>query len=200
MTNLRGRIPSVLLAALVLVLSRLQSTGAVDCLFYTLANCQGTAVGCFGLAEGGCCGFPASQWKLSVRVQNSNSCKRTTIYTGGFCTTEVLRTNGNFCATGGRYTGCRWATICRRRQLLADVSDDEQQACTDGSSGCKNVMDPNAIVYSSGEGNWMLIKDNAMGLYEQLTNVPDSEKVAWLTAQGATYTSKTEEKMINAAN
>ncbi|OAE25439.1 hypothetical protein AXG93_2818s1160 [Marchantia polymorpha subsp. ruderalis] len=149
MTNLRGRIPSVLLAALVLVLSRLQSTGAVDCLFYTLANCQGTAVGCFGLAEGGCCGFPASQWKLS---------------------------------------------------LLADVSDDEQQACTDGSSGCKNVMDPNAIVYNSGEGNWMLIKDNAMGLYEQLTNVPDSEKVAWLTAQGATYTSKTEEKMINAAN
>ncbi|OAE25440.1 hypothetical protein AXG93_2818s1170 [Marchantia polymorpha subsp. ruderalis] len=136
MTTLRGRIPSVLLAALVLALSRLHSTGAVDCLFYSQLLCQGTGVGCYGLAE----------------------------------------------------------------NLLADVSNDEQQACTDDSSGCKNVMDPNAIVYNSGEGNWMLIKDNAMGLYEQLTNVPDSEKVAWLTAQGATYTSKTEEKMINVAN
>ncbi|BBN20130.1 hypothetical protein MPTK1_8g16670 [Marchantia polymorpha subsp. ruderalis] len=200
MTTLRGRIPSVLLAALVLALSRLHSTGAVDCLFYSQLLCQGTGVGCYGLAENVCCGLPAALWRRSLRVQNSNSCKSTTLYTGGFCTTEYFSSDGTFCASGFRFTGGRWNRICRRRQLLADVSNDEQQACTDDSSGCKNVMDPNAIVYNSGEGNWMLIKDNAMGLYEQLTNVPDSEKVAWLTAQGATYTSKTEEKMINVAN
>ncbi|BBN20125.1 hypothetical protein MPTK1_8g16620 [Marchantia polymorpha subsp. ruderalis] len=200
MTNLRARIPSVLLAALVLVLSRLQSTGAVDILFWSQANCLAQSVGCFGLAEGVCCGLPAASWRPSVRVQNSNSCKSTTLYTGGFCTTPWGRFTGSFCVSGAQFTGGRWNTTCRRRQLLADVSDHEQQACTDGSSGCKNVMDPNAVVYNSGEGNWVLIKDNAMGLHEQLTNVPDSEKVAWLTAQGATYTSKTEERMIVVAN
>ncbi|OAE25437.1 hypothetical protein AXG93_2818s1140 [Marchantia polymorpha subsp. ruderalis] len=135
---LRGRIPSVLLAALVLALSRLQSTGALDILFWPQ------------------------------------------IFTG------------TVCASGAKFTGARWNPICRRRQLLADVSDDEQQACTDASSGCKKLVDPNALVYNSGEGNWVLITDNAIWLYEQLKNVPDSEKVAWLTAQGATYTSKTE--------
>ncbi|BBN20131.1 hypothetical protein Mp_8g16680 [Marchantia polymorpha subsp. ruderalis] len=104
MTILRGKIPSVLLAALVLALSRLQSTGAVDCLFYTLANCQGTAVGCFNLTEGACCGLAAASWRPSVRVQNSNSCKRTSIYSGGFCTTLWGSFVGNFCVTGSRFT------------------------------------------------------------------------------------------------
>ncbi|BBN20135.1 hypothetical protein MPTK1_8g16720 [Marchantia polymorpha subsp. ruderalis] len=190
MSNLRGRIPSVLLVALVLALSRLQSIGAVDILFWSQPNCLGQSVGCFGIPAGVCCSLPPTPWP-SVQVRNSTACQLTRIFIGGGCSTVWGAFTGNVCASGARFTGGLWVPICRRRQLLADVSDDEQQACTD-SSGCKNVMDPNALVYTSGEGNWVLIKDNALGLYEQLTNVPDSEKVAWLTAQGATYTSKTE--------
>ncbi|BBN20134.1 hypothetical protein MPTK1_8g16710 [Marchantia polymorpha subsp. ruderalis] len=188
---LRGRIPSVLLAALVLALSRLQSTGALDILFWPQMYCRGQSVGCFGIAPGVCCTIPPTPW-LSVEVRNSVPCQLTDIFIGGGCTGLWGSFTGTVCASGAKFTGARWNPICRRRQLLADVSDDEQQACTDASSGCKKLVDPNALVYNSGEGNWVLITDNAIWLYEQLKNVPDSEKVAWLTAQGATYTSKTE--------
>ncbi|BBN20128.1 hypothetical protein MPTK1_8g16650 [Marchantia polymorpha subsp. ruderalis] len=192
MTNLRRRMPSILLAALVLALSRLQSTGAVDILFWSQSKCLGASKGWLGLAEGVCLNVDKST--PSIQVSKSSSSIVTRLYTGGSCTTEWGRFNGNICASGKQFTGARWNTNSQCNQLFA--SDDKQQACTDGSSGCKKLMDPNAVVYNSGEGYWVLMNDNATELFEQLTDVPDSEKVAWLTAQGATYTSKTEEKML----
>ncbi|KAG6545550.1 hypothetical protein Mapa_013152 [Marchantia paleacea] len=200
MMPLRGRIPSVLFAALVLALTRLQFTGAVDVLFWSQANCRGASVGCTALAEGVCCGLAAASWRTSMQIRNSDSCKSTRIYTGGFCASEWGRFNNNFCVSGARFTGGKWFNICRRRQLLADVAEHEPQACLDGSTSCTKLMDPNAVLYNSGEGIWVLIKDNILGLYEQLMNLPDSQKVAWLTAQGATYKSGTDKEMIVVAN
>ncbi|BFI43255.1 hypothetical protein MPTK2_8g16640 [Marchantia polymorpha subsp. ruderalis] len=198
MTNLRRRIPSILLAALVLALSRLQASGAVDIWFWSEANCCGLSKGWLNFAEGSCIQVDPST--PSAQISKSSTSIVTRLYTGGSCTTEVGRYNGDFCVSGNKFTGARWNTICQRSQVLDDLSDDKQLASTNGSSGCKKLMDPNAVVFNSGEGNWVLMNDNATELYEQLTKVPDSEKVAWLTAQGATYTSKTEEKLLVAGN
>ncbi|OAE35508.1 hypothetical protein AXG93_2189s1420 [Marchantia polymorpha subsp. ruderalis] len=186
-----------------LIVPFLQTSEALDFLFWDGPTCTGFVQSlCTAISNDTCC--IADNAYQSVQVQEGDPCKSATTFKDGDCaanvtvttTTVPINTSTNGTTDNGTFNGS--TPTVRRRALLSTLRGQEAIPERDLTSQAR--PDHNVIYYREGPtmGIWSLSSGGASKaeLLEQLSSVPDEDKVSWLFSHGATYDDAMEGELL----